>query len=161
MLTPPTPLPSHQRGSGSAVDGAPRPGFVFGPRFEMGDGHLHCLDLLEFRRDAANLVAHFIAFHRHILALDAEERETEGFKPRFYRHAELFSLPSVGSAVDGVKYSFVLTADSVTQLSLISTGSLGKRTSAEYFSSRDKRSLCLSCGHLTPFTQFVPHVLLS
>lgn len=47
----------------------------------MGDGHLHCLDLLEFRRDAANLVAHFIAFHRHILALDAEETETEGFKP--------------------------------------------------------------------------------
>lgn len=56
----------------------------------------------------------------------------------FYRHAELlscFSLPSAGWAVDGIKYSLVLTADSgetepVTQLSLISTDLLGRRTSA-------------------------------
>lgn len=81
----------------------------------------------------------------------------------FYRHAELlssFGLPSAGWAVDWIKYSFVLTADSgetepVTQLSLISTGLLGRRTSAvetnDHSASQvaiwlHSPSLCLSCS---------------
>lgn len=45
----------------------------------MGYGHLHCLDLLVFGRDGADFVAHLVAFHRHVLALNAggEGRKTE------------------------------------------------------------------------------------
>lgn len=64
----------------------------------MGDGHLHCLDLLEFRRDAANLVAHFIAFHRHILALDAEETE-RGVQTQLDFTDTLNSCPASASRV--------------------------------------------------------------
>lgn len=72
MTLPIPPPPSRPgEGQGSAVDGVPRPGLVFGSRIEMGYGHLHRLDLLVLRRDGAHLVAHFITFHRHVLALDA------------------------------------------------------------------------------------------
>lgn len=37
----------------------------------MGYGHLHRLDLLVFGRDGADFVAHLVAFHRHVLALNA------------------------------------------------------------------------------------------
>ena len=45
----------------------------------MGYGHLHRLDLLVFGRDGAEFVAHLVAFHRHVLALNAggEAQETE------------------------------------------------------------------------------------
>lgn len=55
----------------SAADDASCPGLVFGSRLEVGYGHLHCLDLLMFGRDGAELVGHLVAFNRHILALDA------------------------------------------------------------------------------------------
>lgn len=44
---------------------------MFGSRLKVGYGHLHGLDLLVFRRDGADFVAHLIAFHRHVLALNA------------------------------------------------------------------------------------------
>lgn len=56
---------------------------MFGSRVQMGDGHLHRLDLLIFGRDGADFVAHLVAFHRHVLALDAGGEEKTG------REAEL------------------------------------------------------------------------
>lgn len=53
-----------------------RPRLVFGSRVQVGDGHLHGLDLLVLGGDGADLVAHLVALHRHVLALDAAT-ETE------------------------------------------------------------------------------------
>lgn len=44
---------------------------MLAPRLEVGDGHLHRLDLLLLGRDGADLVAHLVALQRHVLALDA------------------------------------------------------------------------------------------
>lgn len=40
----------------------------------MSDGHLNGLDLCMFGWNRADLVAHFISFHRHIFTLDAVGR---------------------------------------------------------------------------------------
>lgn len=43
---------------------------MLGSWVEVGDGQLHCLDLLIFGRDGADLVADLVTLHRHILPLD-------------------------------------------------------------------------------------------
>lgn len=44
----------------------------------MSYGHLHRLDLLVFRRDGADFIAHLIALHWHILTFNAGgERKKE------------------------------------------------------------------------------------
>lgn len=76
-MTPPAPHDVQR----SAADDVSCPGLVFGSRVEVGYGHLHRLDLLIFGRDGADFVAHLVAFHRHILALNAgRERKKRGEK---------------------------------------------------------------------------------
>lgn len=82
---PPNPAsshPLHPQGNfhHSAGDDVPRPGLMFCPRLEVGDGDLHCLDLLVFGRDGADFVAHLVSFHRHVLALDAASGLEKGFR---------------------------------------------------------------------------------
>lgn len=43
---------------------------MLGSRVEVGDGHLHCLDLLMFGGDGADFVVHLIALHWYALALN-------------------------------------------------------------------------------------------
>lgn len=50
---------------------------MFGSRLKVGYGHLHSLDLLVLGRDGADFVAHLVAFHRHVLALNAEGGQKE------------------------------------------------------------------------------------
>lgn len=66
----------------SAADNVSRPGLVYDSRLEVSYGRLHRLDLLVFGRDGADLVAHLVALHWHILALDAggeEETQIQSF----------------------------------------------------------------------------------
>lgn len=51
----------------------PRPGLVLGPRSQVGDHHLHRLQLLVLRRDGAHLVGDLVACHRNVLAFDTAE----------------------------------------------------------------------------------------
>lgn len=53
---------------------------MFASGLEVGYGHLHRLDLLIFRRDGADFVAHLITFYRHILPFDAGQEEKEKLK---------------------------------------------------------------------------------
>lgn len=63
----------------SFADDVAAPGLVLGPRFEVGDGDLHGLDLLVFGRDGAQFVAHLVALHRDVLALDVRDVDKDVF----------------------------------------------------------------------------------
>lgn len=52
------------------ADDLTRPGLVFGAWVQVGDHHLHRLDLLVLGRDGTHLVCDLVSFHRHILAVD-------------------------------------------------------------------------------------------
>lgn len=78
----------------SAGDDMPRPGLVLYPRLEVGDGDLHCLDLLVFGRDGADLVAHLVSLYRHVLALDA----ASGFRKKGFRMCKENSCVSLSES---------------------------------------------------------------
>lgn len=84
-LPPTCPLPAHFLYSSpatywphfhpsSAADGVSRPGLMNSSWLQVSYGHLHCLDLLKFRRDGTDFVAHLITLHWHVLAFDAVDR---------------------------------------------------------------------------------------
>lgn len=58
---------------------------MFGSRVEVGDVHLHCLDLLMFGGDGADFVAHRIALHWHILALNVRDVHKDVVAPIGWR----------------------------------------------------------------------------
>lgn len=49
------------------ADDVPGPGLVLGPWCQVGDDHLHSLQLLILGRDRAHLIGDLVAFHRNIL----------------------------------------------------------------------------------------------
>ena len=67
-------LPPSAAGTGAPSLGAHN---LAGPRLvgsvwgQLGEHHLHGLELLVLGRDRAHLVGHLVAFHRHVLPLDA------------------------------------------------------------------------------------------
>lgn len=68
---PSLPTPARSQTARSAADDVATPGLMLGSWFEVGDGHLHRLDLLMFGREGADLVGHFVAFDRNVLSLNA------------------------------------------------------------------------------------------
>lgn len=46
---------------------------MFGPRVQVGDGHLHGLNLLMFGGDGAELIADLVTLHWDVLALDVRD----------------------------------------------------------------------------------------
>lgn len=69
---PPSPkvsLKPRRRGSCRSLvaDDVPGPGLVLGPWCQVGDDHLHSLQLLILGRDRAHLIGDLVAFHRNIL----------------------------------------------------------------------------------------------
>lgn len=48
-----------------------RPRLVLGARGQVGDHHLHCLQLLVLGRDGAHLVGDLVACHGNVLAFNA------------------------------------------------------------------------------------------
>lgn len=71
----------HAAQAWSLADDMAAPGLVLGARFQMGDGDLHSLDLLVFGRDGAQFVAHLVALHWDILALDVRDVDKDVFAP--------------------------------------------------------------------------------
>lgn len=69
----------------SLADDVAAPGLVLGARFQVGDGDLHGLDLLVFGRDGAQFVAHLVALHRDVLALDVRDVDKDIFAPVRWR----------------------------------------------------------------------------
>lgn len=57
------------------------PGLVLGARFQVGDGDLHGLDLLVFGRDGTQFVAHLVALHWDVLALNVRDVDKDVFAP--------------------------------------------------------------------------------
>lgn len=49
------------------ADDVAGPGLVLGARRQVGDDHLHGLQLLVLGRDGTHLVGDLVAFHRHVL----------------------------------------------------------------------------------------------
>lgn len=50
---------------------------MLGAGVQVGDHHLHRLDLLVLRRDGAHLVRDLVPLHGHIFPIDAVRSETE------------------------------------------------------------------------------------
>lgn len=57
--------------AGLGADDLTWPGLVLGAWIQVGDDHVHSLDLLVFGGDGAHLVRDLVPFHRHVLSLDA------------------------------------------------------------------------------------------
>lgn len=53
------------------ADDLTRPGLVLGAWIQVGDHHIHSLELLVLGGDGTYLVCDLVPFHRHVLALDA------------------------------------------------------------------------------------------
>ena len=67
-------LPPSAAGTGAPSLGAHNlagPRLVGSVRGQLGEHHLHSLELLVLGRDRAHFVGHLVAFHRHVLPLDA------------------------------------------------------------------------------------------
>lgn len=95
-LGPTSPLGSFMH---SAADDASCPGLMLGSQLKVGYSHLHSLDLLVFWRDGADLVAHLVAFHWHILALNAEGGQKDRKEIKGTNNSELFCfIPVICSA---------------------------------------------------------------
>lgn len=72
---PPRGLPQAQEKGCSwpllGADDVAGPGLVLGARRQVGDDHLHGLQLLVLGRDGTHLVGDLVAFHRHVLPFHA------------------------------------------------------------------------------------------
>lgn len=78
-VAPPTRRPAREPPSLGAHDLA-RPRLVGSVWGQLGKHHLHGLELLVLGRDGAHLVGHLVAFHWHVLPLDAGGQE-RGISP--------------------------------------------------------------------------------
>lgn len=56
---------------GLGADDLTGPGLMLGPWVQVGDHHVHGLELLVLGGDGTHLVGDLVPFHGHILALDA------------------------------------------------------------------------------------------
>ena len=80
VLPPPAPGVSPEPGGPGCLrsllgtDDVAGPGLVFGARRQVGDDHLHGLQLLVLGRDGAHLVGDLVAFHGDVLPLHAVGR---------------------------------------------------------------------------------------
>ena len=80
VLPPPAPGVSPEPGGPGCLrpllgtDDVAGPGLVFGARRQVGDDHLHGLQLLVLGRDGAHLIGDLVAFHGDVLPLHAVGR---------------------------------------------------------------------------------------
>ena len=66
------------------ADDLPGPGLVLGSWVQVGDHHLHCLDLLVLGRDGAHLVRDFISFHGHVFPINTVRGDREEHAMNYY-----------------------------------------------------------------------------
>lgn len=82
---PPQPPSPRWWSAHSAADDVPPPGLMLAAWFQVGDVHLHRLDLLVFGRNGADLVGHLVSFHRDVLALNTGRENKTNMKSRTYK----------------------------------------------------------------------------